>query len=383
MKILQLGKFYPIKGGVEKVMYDLVSGLSQRMIHCDMLCASEKKAKKEEIIEFNAFSKIFVEPSIIEFAKTKISLKLISKLKKIAQRYDVIHIHHPDPMSALALFISGYKGKVILQWHSDILAQKKLLLLYKPLQNWILKRADLILTTSPNYMECSEDLKKYKSKCKILPIGIEDISLYSDSAALNKIKEKYKNKKIIFSLGRLVSYKGFEYLIDAAHYLNEDYIILIGGEGPLKSNLQDLINKNNLSSKVELLGYLDDADLYAYYNACDLFCLSSIEKTEAFAIVQIEAMAFGKPVIATKIDGSGVSWVNKDGFSGFNVSPRNSKEIGSTIIKILQNPEEYIKYSSNARKRYLENFTLNIMIDNCLKFYRILEKRSPQKTINY
>ncbi|KIC63450.1 glycosyltransferase [Chryseobacterium taiwanense] len=376
MKILQLGKFYPIKGGVEKVMYDLVLGLSQRMIHCDMLCASEKKTEQEEIIEFNPFSKLFIEPSIIELAKTKISIRLISKLKKIAQRYDIIHIHHPDPMSALALFISGYKGKVILHWHSDILAQKKLLLLYKPLQNWLLKRADLILATSPNYIECSEDLKKYKSKCDVLPIGIEDISLYSDVAALKKIKEKYKNKKIVFSLGRLVNYKGFEYLINAADYLNDDYVILIGGEGPLKSNLQDLINKKNLSSKVELLGYLDDANLYAYYNACDLFCLSSIEKTEAFAIVQIEAMAFGKPVVATRIYGSGVPWVNEDGYSGFNVTPRNSKEIGLTILKTLQNQETYDKYSSNARKRYLENFSINIMIENCVKFYNVLEKSS-------
>ncbi|MCE3076560.1 glycosyltransferase [Chryseobacterium gwangjuense] len=379
MRILQLGKFYPIKGGVEKVMYDLILGLSKRMIYCDMLCASEKKATKQEIIEFNAFSKIIVEPSIIELAKTKISLKLVSKLKEIAGRYDIIHIHHPDPMSTLALFMSGYKGKVILHWHSDIIAQKKLLLLYKPLQNWLLKRADLILTTSPNYLEYSEDLKKYKRKCKILPIGIEDISLCSDSEAVRRIKEKYKNKKIIFSLGRLVHYKGFEYLINAADYLNDDYVILIGGEGPLKSNLQDLINQKNYSSKVELLGYLDNASLYSYYNACDLFCLSSIEKTEAFAIVQIEAMAFGKPVIATKIYGSGVPWVNEDGYSGINVEPRNSEGIGKTIVKILQNSENYNKFSMNARKRYIENFSIDIMIDNCLKFYEILEKTHYNK----
>lgn len=369
MKILQLGKFYPIKGGVEKVMYDLLIGLSQRSITCDMLCASSEILSTNNQITPNKFSEIFVEPSINEIAKTKISPALISKLRKICSNYDIIHLHHPDPMSALALFLSGYRGKVILHWHSDILAQKVLLRFYKPLQTWILKRADLILTTSPNYLEQSKYLTKYKKKSDILPIGISDISKDYNVEKSEHIKQQYKDKKIIFSLGRLVTYKGFEYLIYAAEYLPEDYVILIGGEGPLKQHLQDIINQKQLNSKVCLLGYLDDVDVFSYYKACDLYCLSSIEKTEAFAIVQIEAMSFSKPIVATEIFGSGVSWVNKNGYSGINVPPKNSQKLSLAIIEILQNKDRYDKYCNNARQRYLEFFNIKSMIDNVLVLY--------------
>lgn len=369
MKILQLGKFYPIKGGVEKVMYDLLIGLSQRSITCDMLCASSEILSTNNQITPNKFSEIFVEPSINEIAKTKISPALISKLRKICSNYDIIHLHHPDPMSALALFLSGYRGKVILHWHSDILAQKVLLRFYKPLQTWILKRADLILTTSPNYLEQSKYLTKYKKKSDILPIGISDISKDYNVGKSEHIKQQYKDKKIIFSLGRLVTYKGFEYLIYAAEYLPEDYVILIGGEGPLKQHLQDIINQKQLNSKVCLLGYLDDVDVFSYYKACDLYCLSSIEKTEAFAIVQIEAMSFSKPIVATEIFGSGVSWVNKNGYSGINVPPKNSQKLSLAIIEILQNKDRYDKYCNNARQRYLEFFNIKSMIDNVLVLY--------------
>lgn len=369
MKILQLGKFYPIKGGVEKVMYDLLIGLSQRSITCDMLCASSEILSTNNQITPNKFSEIFIEPSINEIAKTKISPALISKLRKICSNYDIIHLHHPDPMSALALFLSGYRGKVILHWHSDILAQKVLLRFYKPLQTWILKRADLILTTSPNYLEQSKYLTKYKKKSDILPIGISDISKDYNVGKSEHIKQQYKDKKIIFSLGRLVTYKGFEYLINAAEYLPEDYVILIGGEGPLKQHLQDIINQKQLNSKVCLLGYLDDVDVFSYYKACDLYCLSSIEKTEAFAIVQIEAMSFSKPIVATEIFGSGVSWVNKNGYSGINVPPKNSQKLSLAIIEILQNKDRYDKYCNNARQRYLEFFNIKSMIDNVLVLY--------------
>ena len=104
---------------------------------------------------------------------------------------------------------------------------------------------------------------------------------------------------MIFSLGRLVPYKGFEYLIDAAKDLPDDFVILIGGNGSLKKDLESRIIYNNLTDKVKLLGFLEERDMYSYFKAADLFCLSSIEKTEAFAIVQLEAMAFSKPIVAT------------------------------------------------------------------------------------
>lgn len=374
MKVLQLGKFYPIKGGVEKVMFDLTKGLSQRSIVCDMLCASEEETTEEKVVRLNEFSKIMIQPTWKEISKTKISPRLVIKLKKICRNYDIIHIHHPDPMAAVALLLSGFKGKVVLHWHSDILSQKNLLLFYKPIQNWILKKADVILTTTPTYLEQSADLQKYKFKTKIIPIGIDDVSTQYNPELCDKILDRHIGKKIIFSVGRLVNYKGFPYLIKAAHFLPDDFLIVIGGTGPLKQELQELIATEKLQSKVQLLGYLTDEELYSYYHVCDLFCLSSIEKTEAFAIVQIEAMAYGKPVVATNIPGSGVAWVNQNNFSGLNVPIKDSKSLADAFLRILNDAETYTKYRQGARIRFEQFFTKNIMINNCIEAYRFIFK---------
>ncbi|MDE1192053.1 MAG: glycosyltransferase [Arachidicoccus sp.] len=369
MKILQLGKFYPIKGGVEKVMYDLMEGLSSRGIRCDMLCASAEIKIKEKInINENAF--LYVEPTLKELAKTKISPALIRKLRQIQHEYDIIHIHHPDPMAALALFSSNYKGKVILHWHSDILSQKIILKAYAWLQTWLIKRADLILGTTPLYIAESPYLKKVQTKIDYLPIGIKDESNEINLDIYTKISTKYSNKKIIFSLGRLVEYKGFEYLIKAAKYLDESFVILIGGTGGLKEKLSELIKKNSLDKKVELLGYLSSEEVLAFFKLCDIYCLSSIMKTEAFAIVQIEAMSFGKPIVSVNIPGSGVQWVNADNITGINVEIKNPEEIATAIKNIFKSTETYHLYSINARKRYEHNFTLELMTDKALSFYK-------------
>ena len=244
---------------------------------------------------------------------------------------------------------------------------------YRPLQEWLINRADIIIGTTPKYLEESPHLKPFSKRKSAVPIGIEDIKIDENKTAI--IRELYKNKKIIFSLGRLVGYKGFEYLIDSAKYLSSDYIILIGGSGPLKEMLQGRIIQNNLSDKVKLLGRINDEDLPSYYGVCDIFVLSSIWKTEAFGIVQIEAMSCGKPVIATRIPESGVDWVNKDGYSGLNVNPEQPKQIAEAIKEILKDEVTYSRYAHNARKRFEDNFTISKMLSGCHKIYsEILSK---------
>lgn len=148
MKILELGKFYPIRGGVEKVMWDITNGVSQRGVDCDMLCACEEP----QVISLNEHGRVICVRSLKKVAATMIAPAMISWLRKHRKEYDVIHIHHPDPMACLALFLSGYKGRVILHWHSDILKQKTLMKFYKPLQSWLIRRADSIVGTTPVYV---------------------------------------------------------------------------------------------------------------------------------------------------------------------------------------------------------------------------------------
>jgi len=367
MKILQIGKFYPIRGGVEKVMYDLMLGLSCRGVRCDMLCAATEQ-QKSGVIPLNSLARLLYVPTWVKLSATMIAPAMIMKLRKIQHEYNIIHIHHPDPMACLALFLSGYKRKVVLHWHSDILKQKTLLKLYQPLQRWLIKRADLIVGTTPVYIEHSPFLKQAQNKATYMPIGIEELTVDPDS--VNRIREQYAGRKIIFSLGRLIEYKGYEYLIESARYLDDDYIILIGGEGPLKNALQQQINDYRVNEKVKLMGFVPDKEVATYFGACDVFVLSSIWKTEAFGIVQIEAMSCGKPIVATCIEGSGVSWVNADGVSGYNVEPQNAKALAEAIKKILSDPNRCAEFSIASRRRYETMFTREKMVDRCLELYK-------------
>ena len=414
MKILQLGKFYPVLGGVEKVMFDLTvglsetglseeglseeglsetglsevglsevglskeglskeglseAGLSEEGVECDMMCAASdgRRRRGTEVIRLNPHGRILCHRTLIEAAKTTIAPSMVTRLRRIAKDYDIIHIHHPDPMAAMALRLSGYKGKVVLHWHSDILSQKALLRFYLPIQNWLIKRADTIVGTTPVYLAESPYLQGVQEKCRCIPIGIEPI--ISDSVREREIRNEYSGRRIIFSLGRLVEYKGYRYLIEAAKYLDDSFMLLIGGGGPLRESLQREIDELGVGSRVKLLGKVPQEDLASYYGACELFCMSSVMKTEAFGIVQIEAMSAGRPVVATKIPESGVSWVNEDGVSGINVAPRDSKAIAEAILTITDNEATWKKFSAGAAKRFAENFTKEKMISKCLNIY--------------
>lgn len=371
MKILQLGKFYPIRGGVEKVMYDLMLGLSALGVRCDMLCASSEG--KSSSIDINGNARLMMTRTWTKKSATMISPSMVHRLRRIADGYDVIHVHHPDPMACMALMMSGYKGKVVLHWHSDILKQRVLLKMYKPMQQWLIERADIIVGTSPVYVKESPFLEHVQDKITYLPIGVEPMRVAPDAAEV--LHGRYPGKKIVFTLGRLVEYKGYEMLVEAARLLGDDYVVLIGGNGPLKEKLLQRIQALGLAERVKLLGYLRDDELPLYFGGCDLFCLSSVMKTEAFGIVQIEAMSCGKPVVATRIPQSGVSWVNEDGVSGLNAEPGDAGSLAQCIKDVLENEDDYRRYCDGALQRYNSLFTKEKMISNCLEMYKQMSEK--------
>jgi rhamnosyl/mannosyltransferase len=352
-------------------MYDLMLGLSEQQVHCDMLCASTED-HPAGTMQLNPYARLIVVPTRVKLAATMLSPGMITTLRKIAKEYAIIHVHHPDPMACLALFLSGYKGKVVLHWHSDILKQKTLLKLYAPLQRWLINRADLIVGTTPVYVRQSAALSKVQHKIDYIPIGVEPIQV--DQAKATALRQRYHGKKIIFSLGRLVAYKGYEYLIRAAQNLGQDYKVIIGGTGPLRDELVTLIHELQVEDRVELIGFVKDEEVPDYFAACDVFCLSSIWKTEAFAIVQIEAMSCGKPVISTSIPGSGVSWVNAHDVSGLVVEPENAVGLAEAVKHVFASPDSYTRLCEGSRNRYLELFTRDKMIDKCMYLYsKIME----------
>lgn len=363
-RILQLGKFYPPDlGGIESVIEDITISLREKGIQNDVLCSNSRLKYKEEIVPCGA--KIMRCASFGKFASTSIAPQMITKLRKVINSYDIIHIHLPDPMANLALFLSNTKDKkIIIHWHSDIIKQKYLLKLYLPLQNWLLKRADKIVATSNKYIKESKYLYKYQDKCVSIPIGFDKSIFLENSKILSYPFPK--NKKIIFSLGRFAKNKGFEYLIQSAKYLDDDYIIAIGGGGnyKLEKKFIALINKWNLQDKVILLGKIQRNNLASYYNASHIVILPSIQ--ESYGIVLVEAMSFNKPIICTRLKPSGMDFINEDCKSGIVVESRNPKAIADAVLVIDRN---YNYFAKNAYERYLAYFTRKEMIDKIINLY--------------
>ncbi|WP_217277374.1 glycosyltransferase [Pedobacter foliorum] len=370
MRILQLTKHYPpYFGGIESVTYDLTEGLNKSGIICDVLCCNDKNVEKINKIDnylikrTASFGKLF---------STSISPSLIFSLKNCWRKYDIIHVHCPDPLTTLALFLVRPKSKIIVHWHSDIVKQKYLLKLFIPLQNWLLKRADAIIGTTDFYIKYSPQLAKFLNKTVCIPIGISGKIMNASEDKVKVIQSQYSNKKIVFTLGRLIYYKGFEYLIEASKYLPDDFVVLIGGAGVLKISLQSQIDRYGLSERVKLIGRIKDEELGDYFAASNIFCLPSVERSEAFGVVLLEAMQMGKPVIATEIEGSGVSWVNQHGVTGYNVPVRDPEALAQKIIAILSDEDLCRQFSVNSKKRFLNYFTADKMVTEVLKLYQSL-----------
>ena len=378
MRVLQLGKFYPIRGGVEKVMWDLTESLSAAGVCCDMLCAKfhgdgpDTKDlpyySTDGLFTLNGSGRVICVPALAKVAATMIAPRMISWLRRHGKEYDIIHVHHPDPMAAMALRLSGYRGKVVLHWHSDIISQQFFLRLYKPLQDWIIRRSDKILGTTPVYVRSSPYLKDVQEKCDFVPIGIDAIRFCP--ARARAIRDSHPGKTLLVSVGRLVPYKGYSFLIEAMTRLPERFHLLLGGKGPLMESLEAQIRDSGLQDRVTLLGYVSDDDLPALFGAADIFVLPSVMKTEAFGIVQIEAMSCGTPVVATRIPESGVSWVNEEGVSGLNAEPKDADSLAQAILGVESYRE---RFSAGASRRFSQMFTKEQMYRKVKSVYDSLD----------
>jgi glycosyltransferase involved in cell wall biosynthesis len=369
MKILQLGKAYPPVnlGGVEVTIKLITEGLHKLGVECDVLGVNNKFVSHSEARKFGT---IYREALIIKAFSTLFSIKLIYRLFLIKKKYDIIHIHHPDPMATFAIWLIKPKCKLIIHWHSDILRQKYLLKIFRPFQTWLLINCNAIICTSKSYADNSPDLRPYINKVTVIPIGIDNSKLIFDRNIVDQIKKRFFNKKIVLSIGRMSYYKGYGFLIEAVKYFNPNINLLIIGEGELKKELQEKVINENLSDQICFLGKVDDILRNSYLCASDVFVLSSIYKTEAFGIVQLEAMSFGKPIVSTKIPNSGVDWVNQNSISGLTVPICDPESIANAVNSIVENDELSFKLGKGSQDRFKSNFTQEIMIQSINKLYK-------------
>jgi len=367
MRVLQLSKFYPpVRGGIETVVWELTEGLNRTGVRTDVLCSHQRPVTRCD--QLPRGYEVVRAGSLGTLLSTSMAPAMLVELPRLARRCEIIHVHMPDPMAALALWTVRPKARVVVHWHSDVIRQRRAMKLYAPLQRWLLERADAIVATSEPYAASSLTLQPFRHKVDVIPIGVSDRSSGASVQAA-ALRDRYQGRKIVFSLGRMTYYKGFDVLIDAAARLPDDCVVLIGGDGTLLKQHRKEVQARGLGSKVHLLGHIGDDDLPAYFEACDVFCMTSTVRAEAYGVAVVEAMAMGKPIIATAIEGSGVPWVNVDGATGFNIPVRQAEPLAQALARLLGDAGLRQRLGEASRQRYLGEFHAELMTRRTVALY--------------
>ena len=357
--ILHIGKYYPPHvGGMETHLQYLVSHQSS-LLSVEVVVANDRSVTQTEVVDGARITRV---ASFGTLASQPICPGLPWKMAGRGET--MVHLHLPNPWAAQAYLMSGHKGVLVVTHHSDTLGRRHLRRFVDPFVRRVMKRAKAIIVTSKRYLEHSEELAGFQDKCHIVPLGI-DVEIYKAESMeeVRAIRAKY-GPRLIVSVGRLVPYKGFEFLLQAMK--NIDATLLLIGSGPLQEQLETAVKRLGIAGKVHLLGHV--GDIVPYYRAAQMLVLPSVSRAESFGMVQLEAMACGIPVVNTELD-SGVPEVSLHGVTGITVPPKDPKALAHAIRTLLDNAKTRAKYGQAAAARVGEKFTARQMAESTLRVY--------------
>lgn len=375
MRVLHISKYYfPYLGGVESICKYLVERMPQHIT--SVVCFNSQR--KNAVDEVNGH-RVYRVGTLLNIARQALSLSYRNGLQWaiLAEKPDVIQFHWANPFPAILLRLVMSKDvKLVLHWHMDIIRQWYLYWAVRPWEKWLIKRADHIVVTSPQYRDGSKPLKKVKEKVRIVPNSIDE-SVFElqaeDEKRIQELRALYDGKPIVFFMGRHTKYKGLRHLIEAEQYMRSDCVIVIGGKGPLTESLKALAKKRN-STRIHFIGRLSDDDLRCYLYAASIFAFPSVTKNEAFGVALAEAMYCYTPAVTFTIKGSGVNWVNLDGVTGIEVPQvgNQDKAYAEALDTLVVDTNLQKEYSIAAHKRVADNFLIKHMVEAMEKVYREL-----------
>jgi len=357
-RLLVVNKAYwPHQGGVETVARQLAEGAVTAGLGVDVLCLADRDSEED----LNGV-RVHRIRTALRVGSAPLAWRFLGKYGELAAKADIIHFHAPNPIGELSLLLKGpgKAEKVICTYHSDPLKPRWAAGAYQGLLRSFLDRCDTVVATSPNYIQTSPVLKPIENRCTVIPLGV-DVERFSNVnpeavAQCEKMLEGLPRPRVLF-VGRLVYYKGVDVLLKALAQVPEVSCVIVG-EGPLKRELEVLAGKLGILPGVRFLDPLPD-DLYpAIYHCADFFVLPSVERTEAFGIVGLEAMAAGLPIITTEL-GTGTSYYNKDGISGIVVAPGHPTGLAEAIRHLISDgssmPSTTFSEEKNHFRFSLEN----------------------------
>ena len=367
-KILHVSKYYyPYPGGVEDVCYNIVRTLQQQGFPQQVICFNDTRQTIRDTYEGIEVTRV---GTIRKIASQAISLRYKKALRHLLETFrpDIVHFHAPNPFAAHCLLqVLPADIRLIVHWHSDIVAQKNLYRLIKPVETKLLRRCDTIIATSPNYITQSEPLQRFKTKVTVIQ-NVIDPSKFTVTPTteeqVQRLKDRYGRKPILLFVGRHVPYKGLQHLIEAIPGVTADCAVLIGGTGPLTRSLAA-----GAPDHVHFLGRIPADQLSAYFHAADLFVFPSVTKNEAFGVALAEAMYCKTPAITFTIPGSGVNWVNRDGQTGLEVENGNTAALAAAIDRLITDQDLRTKLGLQAQQRVQELFTIETIREQLCRLY--------------
>ncbi len=354
VKIVYIGKyFYPYFGGIETVSEQLCNGMAENGHDVSIVTCHEKLLSKKrysdsgfEIIKLRNYGKVLSVPLCVWTSR------LINDLSP-----DIVHFHLPNPLPLFVL--KKIKATKVATYHASILNKGLVGDMYSRQYKKQLKLLDKVVVTSSNTAKEKNFLNLEVSPDKVItiPLGVK----------LEKLSNAIKEDgpiKLVFS-GRLVEYKGLDYLVKAMVNLNAELVII--GDGPLKKTMLKLIKKLNLNNKIKFMLPMKRDELFKFVSMCDLFVLPSISEAEAFGMSALEAMSLGLPIVTTQLN-SGTSEINVNGETGIIVKPKSVTSLAKGIEQILDK-KLLEEMGQKARVRFEENYTLKKMIQAHLELY--------------
>lgn len=365
MKILHVYKdYYPVLGGIENHVRLLAEGQAATGHQVTVLVTSQGR---HTTVEHLGGVRVIKAARMAHVASTPLSAMLPLALGR--ERPDITHLHFPYPLGEVAQLLLGRSRRTVISYHSDVVRQARLLKLYAPLMRRVLASADRILVGTPNVLASSPVLPAYQDKVRVLPYGIpRERFLAPNPEAVAEVRARFGAGPLLLFVGVLRYYKGLNYLLDAMPQVPAR--LLVVGEGPMGPALRAQAQQLGIADRVAFLGRIADEDLPAYYGAADLFVLPASERSEAFGLVQVEAMSAGLPVVCTEL-GTGTTYVNRHGESGLVAPPRDAAALAGAINTLLGDDALRRRLGEGARARSAQ-FDVARMLADVEAVYREL-----------
>lgn len=290
--------------------------------------------------------------------------------RRLSAWADVLHFHFPWPFGDVLRMLGDPRKPAVMTYHSDVVRQRYLGYVYSPLMRRMLGSMSAVVATSPAYMASSPVLKTVvrPDRLRFIPLGIGDYAQSQDFVCPSEdvlVRLGLGNKPYFLSLGVLRYYKGLHSLIQAAPSIKGK--LVIAGSGPEIDRLKALAQTLG-ADNVVFAGQVSNVEKIALLSGCQGMILPSHLRSEAFGMVLVEASMFSKPMICCEI-GSGTSYVNKDGVTGFVLPPERPDLLAGAATRLLDDPALAARMGTAARARYEQLFSAPALGDAYRRLY--------------